>query len=145
MTAETGNGSRNDEVQPWTRHKLLRELAMAERTAAEIGRDYGMTAGAVRKFKHDHKAEIGVIAASLADEFSGLWIADKGQRIAAAQHDYELSLASGEYAGHYEHIRTRTQIRSAVAEELGQLPPRTTVTVIPVVHQVVGVDLDALT
>ena len=140
--ADSRNGSRSS-LLPWQRHKLVRELAAGDRTSAQLGRDYGMTAGAVRKFKHDHKAEVDAIVAAAGDEFAALWIADKGQRLAAAQEDYEVSLA-GEYAGHYEHIRTRTQIRSAVAEELGQLPPRQTVTIVPVEHVYIGVDVDAL-
>jgi len=74
---------------------------------------------------------------------AGLRIASKEARIAAYQGDYEQA-ASGPKAGHHEWVKARTGILHAVAEELGQLPPRTTVTVMPVVHIVEGIDLEAL-
>lgn len=143
---ETSNSSvsRAPKLSPGDRRQLCRELATGDVPRAQLARKYGMARSSVTAFAKTHAAEIDAIAARLDDDFAGLWIADKGQRISAAQDDYELSLA-GEYAGHYEHIRTRTQIRSAVAEELGQLPPRASVTVVPVVHVVQGVDLEALT
>ena len=145
MTTTTDSSvSHAPKLSPGDRRQLCRDLATREQTPAAIARKYGITRQSVRVFAKRHATEIDAIAARLDDDFAGLWIADKGQRISAAQDDYELSLA-GEYAGHYEHIRTRTQIRSAVAEELGQLPPRATVTVVPVTHVVVDVDLEALT
>lgn len=136
------DGSR-DKLLPWQRHKLLRELAIGERKSADLAVEYGMTASGIREFKRRHKALVDVIAAEPADEFAGLWIAGKGNRLAAYQGDYELS-ADGAFAAHFEQIRTRTQILHTVAEELGQLPPRQQVTVVPVVHVVESVNIDLL-
>jgi hypothetical protein len=142
MTALPRDGSR-DSLQPWQRHKLLRELAVGERSSAQLSADYGMTASGIRDFKKRHRAQVDEMAADLANQFSGLWIADKGQRLAAYQADYEQA-AAGEKSGHHEWVKARTGILHAVAEETGQLPPRATVTVIPVDHVIVNVDLDAL-
>lgn len=130
-------------VKPWDRRQLCRELAEGEIKRADLARKYGLGRSAITEFAKRHAREIDDIRAQLDDEFAGLWIAQKAARIAAYQSDLEQS-AEGEYAGHYEQIRTRTQILRAVAEELGQLPPRATVAVVPVVHVLEGVDPNLL-
>lgn len=130
--------------RPWERRQLCRELATGE-TQAALGRKYGVTRGAISAFAKRHASEIDAIKADLDNEFAGLWVAQKAARIAAMQADLEMSLENEEYAAHYEQVRTRTQIHRAIAEELGQLPPRATIAVIPVTHIVGGdVDLDQL-
>lgn len=133
-----------DAVKPWERRQLCRELATGELTRAQLARRYGLARSSITRFAQRHALEIDQIKASLDDEFAGLWIASKGARIAVYQSDLELSEGNESFGSHYEQIRTRTQILRAVAEELGQLPPRQTVAVVPVVHVVEGVDLEAL-
>lgn len=129
---------------PWERRQLCRELATGEQTGAALARKYGVTRQAISAFGKRHAAEIDAIKADLDDEFAGLWVAQKAARLALYQADLEAS-AGGEYADHYEHIRTRQAGLRAIAEELGQLPPRATVAIVPVQHILEGVDPDALT
>src|ERR1035441_6015612 len=124
MTALPRDSSR-DSLRPWQRHKLLRELAAGDRTSAQLAADYGMTASGIRDFKKRHRPQVDAMAAADADEFAGLWIADKGQRIAAYEADYGQA-GDGAQAGHHEWIKARTAILRSVAEELGQLPPKPT-------------------
>ena len=130
---------------PWERRQLCRELAAGEPTRAALARKYGITRQAITQFAKRHAREIDDIKADLDDAFAGLWIASKESRLAAHQADYEAS-ASGEYAAHYEQIRTRTAVLHAAAEELGQLPGRGGTTIVtPVVHVVEGIDIEVLT
>ena len=96
-----------------------------------------------QRFAKRHQAEIDELKANADDAFAGLWIADKSARMAAYQADLELS-GTGKYGSHWEQIRTRTQILKQVAEELGQMPPRAGIVVIPVTHVIEGVDVEAL-
>lgn len=128
----------------WERRQLCRELAAGDVTQAALARKYGITKQAVSAFAKRHAAEIDTIKAQLDDAFAGLWIAAKENRIAQYQADYEASEAHDK-AEHFEWIRVRTQIMHQVAEELGQLPPRATLTIMPVVHVLEGVDPAALT
>ena len=130
--------------KPWERRQLCRELATGEHTHAVLGKRYGVTRQAITAFAKRYAREIDAIKADLDNEFAGLWIAQKAARIAAYQADLEASEAGG-YGSHFEQIRTRTQILKSVAEELGQLPPRATITIVPVQHILEGVDPDALT
>jgi hypothetical protein len=130
--------------RPWERRALCRELAVGEVTGAALARKYDVTRQAISAFKKRHAAEIDAIKADLDNEFAGLWIAQKSARIAAYQADLEASEGGG-FGSHFEQIRTRTQVLKAVAEELGQLPPRATITIVPVQHILEGVDPSALT
>lgn len=137
--SSTGRGK----LSTHQRRTLARELAQGDVTRASLARKYGVSRPAITKFAKRHAAEISAIAADLQDEFAGQWIAQKELRIEQYQRDLELS-AEGDFAGHYEQIRTRTQILHNVAEETGQLPTRGNITVIPVTHTVVGIDTDLL-
>lgn len=130
-------------IKPWERRQLCRELAIGQPTRAALARKYGVARSTITEFAKRHAAEIDAIKADLDNEFAGLWVADKASRIAAYQADLEMSL-SGPYAAHYEHVRTRQAGLRAIAEELGQLPPRATVAVVPVQHILDGVDVDQL-
>lgn len=127
----------------WERRQLCRELAtgMTHRT---LGRKYGVTHQAITAFAKRHAREIADIKADLDNQFSGLWIADKESRLAHYQADYEASEQHPK-ADHFEWVRVRTQIMHQVSEELGQLPPRAGVTIMPVLHVVEGADPEALT
>jgi hypothetical protein len=143
MPNSSGERSNAPKLSTSERRDLCRDLATRDLTRAAIARKYGIGRSSVTEFAARHASEIAAIAASLDDEFAGLWIADKAKRVAAYQDDHDGSLDS-EFGGHYEHIKARNQIRQQVAEELGQLPPRTQVAIASVTYVVEGVDLDAL-
>ena len=127
----------------WEHRTLVRELASGDFTSGELAAKYDISGQAVRAFAKRHAAEIDAVRTQMEGEFTGVWIADKVSRILAHQRDYEAAL-NHDKADHHEWIKTRTAILHAVAEELGQLPPRATVTVVPVQHVILGVDVEAL-
>lgn len=123
-------------------HELCRELAAGEVKRAELARKYGVSRTAITKFAQRHKGRIAEIKAHLDDEYAGLWIAQKQNRIAALMADYEATLEH--YRGdHHEWVKARTAIAHAVAEELGQLPNKSNLTIGGTVrHELVGVDVN---
>jgi hypothetical protein len=124
--------------------EVIRHLAAEDITRAELARQVGITRGGMTSFAKRHQAEIEQVRAQLEDEFAGIWLASKRNRLAALQSDYELA-AEHKNAAHYQWILARAQLMHQASEELGQLPGRGAVVIIPVVHELVGVDLDALT
>jgi len=140
---DTVNSSGFPKLNAYDRRDLMRELAAGEVTRADLARRFGISRPYVTKFARQWAAEIDRVRASLDDAYAGLWIARKDNRIVAHQADFEA--AQGHEKGdHHEWIKARTAILHAVAEELGQLPPRATVTVMPVLHIIEGVDIGAL-
>ena len=137
------NESGEQHERPWHRRQFCRELAAGEVTRAALARKYGISRAAVTQFAKRHRAEIDAIKAQLDDQFAGLWIARKENRLAQYQADYEAS-EQHDKSEHFEWIRVRTQIMHQAAEELGQLPPRATLTIMPVVHVLEGVDPEVL-
>lgn len=152
MTVVAGNNPSNElvagrglsDLPAWEQFQVKRELAgEGSKTVQQIAEAHGISYGGLRKWKHDHKAEIAVIAADLANPFAGLWIADKANRIDAYMRDADR-LEHADDVTYAEAARTRATILKQVAEELGQLPGRVSLVVQPVIHVIEGVDVEAL-
>lgn len=120
--------------------ELERALAIGELTRAQLARRYGVTRSAITQFAQRHAGRIEEIKQHLDDEFAGLWIYQQRERIAAYQAEYE-AIADNP---HHEWVKARLTALKSVAEETGQLPGRTQINVMPVVHVVEGVVLEDL-
>jgi len=140
--AANGSGARRPGIRPWDRPQLWRELAAGEISRADLARKYGVSRPVITAFASRWEPEIARVREHLDDEFAGLWIANKTNRIAALMDEYEHAM-TGRNAGHHEWIKTRASILRAVAEELGQIPGRSTLAVTgTVTHKLIGIDLD---
>lgn len=154
----------------YIRMELLHGLVRGEKRS-DLAKRVGLTADAVAKFHRREAATIQALSEELANEFTGLWIAEKRNRLAEYQADVEKindMLAEGaQIRAEYEFgdddevkevkitdtgatalMRTKARILHNVAEEMGQLPARTNVQVLQptqVVYHVSGVDLDKMT
>lgn len=108
-------------LRGWVRLQLIRELALGEKTSLELGEKYGMTAGSIRGFATRNKAEIEHVKANIDDEYAGLWIADKRNRI--AEYEADVGQINTELAKETDDrlIRTKAAVLRQAAEELGQL------------------------
>lgn len=82
-------GNRGVLDRPWNRVRVIADLAEGTMTQAEIGRKYGVTQSSVSEFADRHHAEVESKRAHLADEFHGMWIADKRARVAVLQQQVE--------------------------------------------------------
>lgn len=136
--------SREKPISGYKKLQLMRLLAEGEHTQAELAERFETAVGTITQFKHRHKAEIQEIQQNLADEFAGLWIAKKENRISEYQAQAERFRESEDPK---LVARTQTALRS-VAEELGALPTRQTVNLegsAKVHHVVNGVDLGDVT
>lgn len=151
MDIDDTEGLAEEDGAPENRHKLspghivnklCRELAVAEKTQAQLSEEYGVSQSAVSQFKTRHRDRIDAIRGKLDDEFAGLWIANKANRIAEYQADVEFIGATTKA----ELLRVKAVILKAVSEELGQLPARVNVNVsTPVTYVVHGINPDDLT
>ncbi len=130
--------------------KLIRELAIDEKTQVVLAEEYGVAQSTVASFKKKHLQRIEEVRDALADEFAGLWITMKANRLAEYQSDVEAinekTQASKTTMADSEMLRTKASLLKSVAEELGQLPGRAQVVInTPVVHEIYGLDTDKLT
>lgn len=143
MADELNGSAKSRKLTPFDRREIQRALADGTEKRSAIARRFGVTAGYITQFAKQYAREIDDIRRNLDDEFAGLWIASKVNRVIAYQADYTQTLTDPR-SSHHEWVKSRAMILRQVAEELGQLPPRTTVTVIPVVHVIEGIDVDLL-
>jgi hypothetical protein len=139
---ETGGSRRRKLTQGHIVTKLCRELAVGEKSQVQLAEEYDVAQSSISTFKKRHAERIREIQQNLDNEFAGLWIAEKANRIAEYQADVEM-IGSTTKA---DLLRVKATILKAVSEELGQLPARVNVTVTnPVTYIVKGVDVDDLT
>lgn len=143
MADELNGSAKSRKLTPFDRREIQRALADGTEKRAAIARRFGVTAGYITQFAKTYAREIDDIKRDLDNEFAGLWIASKVNRVLAYQAEY-ARLSSDPKASHHEWAKARLQALHQAAEELGQLPPRATLTVIPVVHVLEGVDPELL-
>lgn len=124
----------------WVKHRLVRDMAIGEDSQRTLAARYGVSQTSISSFKRRHSLEIEEVRNSMADEYAGLWVAKKLDRIREYQEAAE-KMANGTSPRNQEVL---VSILKAVAEELGQLPARTQVNVSTeqTVYQVVGVSVD---
>lgn len=146
LTPRRGDGrpaGKNHLERGWVRHRLIRDFALGEKTGRDLSELYGVSQTSISAFKKRHAMEIEDVRNNLADEYAGVWVAEKINRIQEYQTAAE-KMANGTSPRNAEVLVT---ILKAVAEELGQLPARTQVQVNTqqVTYQVVGIDPSELT
>ena len=141
---KTGRPARKGHLERgWVKHRLIRDFALGEKTGVELAEQYGVSTTSISAFKRRYALEIEEVRNHLADEYAGVWVAQKMARIQEYQEAAE-KMAAGHSPRNQEVL---VSILKAVAEELGQLPARTQVQVNTqqVTYQVVGIDPDDLT
>lgn len=126
------------EGRSWVKHRLIRELALGEKPGVQLAQEYGVSNNSIYTFKKKFAVEIEEVRNNLADEYAGVWVAQKLERIRQYQ-DAAEAMAAGRSPRNAEVLVT---ILKAVAEELGQLPARTQVNVSTqnTVYEIVGVN-----
>jgi hypothetical protein len=105
---------------------LLHMLADDELTQEEMGKQLGYTRAMVATFKARNLDQIEAIRADRTNEFAGLWIADRKERVAEYEEDVERVkewLDSGELAPEDAPplLRIKQSALRNTAEELGHL------------------------
>ncbi len=124
----------------WVKHRLVRDFALGEKNQKELAEQYGVSQTSISQFKKRHALEIEEVRNNLADQYAGVWVARKLDRIREYQNAAE-KMASGESARSQEVL---VSILKAVAEELGDLPARQQINISQenVTYEIVGVSVD---
>lgn len=127
----------------WVRHRLIRDFALGEKTGKQLSEQYGVSQTSISAFKKRHGLEIEEVRNNLADEYAGVWVAQKMSRI----QEYQVAAEKMAEGVSPRNAEVLVSILKAVAEELGQLPARTQVNVSheSVTYQVVGINPEDLT
>jgi predicted transcriptional regulator len=108
---------------------IIRLLAVNELTQKAIAERYGVQQSAVSSFSRRYADRIAEVRAELDNALAGLWIAKKENRVAHYMDMAEESDDVNLDADWNERRRVKAAALRAVADELGQIPNRSTVTV----------------
>jgi predicted transcriptional regulator len=114
--------------KPWTRRKLIVELAHSDKSQVRLAEEYGVTQSSVSEFASRHRAEIDVVRADKENEFAGIAIADKANRLATYEDVLRRLTGALEDADLMDEKVANAigKVLRNVAEELGHLPNRVT-------------------
>ncbi len=137
-------------THPAVKLKLIRELALSGKTQHQIAEEYGVVDSSITEFKQRNADAINQVRENAQDEFAGLWIADKANRIMAYQEQIDAiqrALQDGTVEDVTQLLKVQQAGLKSVAEEMGQLTARVAVQgeqTIKVEHRVLGIDTEAL-
>lgn len=119
------------ESRPWVRHALQRELATGNQTQSALARKYGVSPSSITEFKQRHAEKIEAIRADAENEFAGLLIAEKANRLAVYERLLEHAMGAtdsdqGDDEGEAPPVdgKLAARVLRQIAEEMGHLPTR---------------------
>ena len=122
------------------RLKLVHELAKANKSQRAIAAELDVSQSWVSEFKRKFADEIDEHRQQILEQMVELSIREQEWRLRELQFDVEMLRGWRSPAA----VTARMQVLKHVAEELGQMPERNRVVVIPVQHVVEGVDMREL-
>lgn len=151
------------------KRQVIRDLALSGMSQTQLAEKYGVSQPAISQFKTRNAEEIEAVRTAADQEFAGLLIAQKANRLAAYQDLYDIALKpmpkispSGkivkewvtdedgnqvEVIVHEVDVRAAAQMLKQAAEELGQLPNKVTLSGevgVKTNYTIAGIDPEAL-
>jgi len=141
MTDEVEIKGRYKLTRAWVKTELIRELAAEKISQTNLAKRYGVGQSAIAEFKRRHLADINRLKDSLNDEWAGLWIADKRNRIAELQSLAESLIDMQPTARTAEVV---AKLLRDAAEELGDITNKNKVEMDVVRYEINGVSLENL-
>lgn len=136
-------GEQKLERNGWAKTRLILQLAQGDRTQTELGAEYGVSQPTISVFASRHRDEIEARRVRIAEEYFGVWIAEKVNRIVECQADVDaINDAMGDTPDE-KLLKVKLAILRQVSEELGQLKQNVELTA-KITYAVEGVDLTGL-
>lgn len=124
----------------WVKQQLIRELAEGKLSQTHLATKYGVGQSGIAEFKRRHTAEVERAHDSLHDEWVGLWVAEKRNRLAGLQAKAEEleDLPGARNAEVY------AKLLRDVAEELGDITNKNKVEIDVVRYEITNIDTEDL-
>lgn len=116
-------GERDPLEKPWVRRALQEDLAKGGMTQAKLAKKYNVTPPSITAFKQRHAGTIQAIIDDAGDRFAGILLAQQATRIETLAGIVEGFAESADPKA----ARLAVQALRNIAEELGHLPGRVTV------------------
>jgi hypothetical protein len=113
-------GEREPLEKPWRKRHVMRDIALGGNTLKALADKYEVSDVAMQAFKKRYREEIQAIIDDAENEFAGIWIASKEQRLSAYRDLWERAWEDNDFA-------LCSKIEKQVAEEMGHLPGRVTI------------------
>ena len=118
-----GNSNRSSPLEgfPWVRRQLILDLALDTQTHEKLAEKYGVSRYSITSFKKRHAVDIDTARVEAEEEFAGILITKKENRLAVYQDQIEQAIHRGDH-------KLIARLLRQVAEEMGHLPSRVQLT-----------------
>lgn len=136
---------------PAVKYQLIRDLALSGSTQRALAEKYDCAVSSINEFQGRNAAAINAVRDDAANEFAGIWIAEKTKRVMAYKEQVDYLNDRIEELGVEDAMAAFKVAQAALkgaAEEMGQLTARVAVQAdvnAKVQYEVKGVDTEALT
>lgn len=128
----------NSKLTKEERLKLIHDLALSPKTQAQLAQDYGISQNSVSRIKREESRDIERIQDDYLEQATGQMISNLEWRMKELE---KAVLVMGNKRSP-EFVRAKVMALHEAAEQLGQLPPRMQINIIPVEHKLSGIDIN---
>jgi len=109
-----------DKVQPWRHEQLIRDLALGEKSTAELASDYGVLEQSISVYKLRHKSEVAEAVAGMVDSLGHLWATKMENRLSVLMQRVEEIEEQLELLR--DHARRETELIRSVDPSASEVP-----------------------
>lgn len=104
------------------RQRLIRQIAHGDKSMRQLARDYDCDESAIRQFRDRHATEITDVVEELKQGLDAVWLTSKLERLERMR--VELEALDGNES--LDAVKLRIDIMRKAAEEIGDIPNKTT-------------------
>jgi hypothetical protein len=106
-------------IRAWRAEELISDLALNDKTHAELAEIHGVAEQTVAAFRMRHKAEIAAVLAGMVDQYSHIWSTKLGNRLRVLTQ--RLEEVEGQILLLHDHARRETETIRSVDPEASEV------------------------
>ena len=118
---------------------IVMKLASGKFKQKEIAVQHDLSEQRISQIKQENEELFDRVRNARLDNITAELIKDQEWRFT----QYARDLEKMDSVWHPEYVKARTQILKNVAEETGEIAPKTQITIRPVEHSIVGIDIES--
>jgi cell division septum initiation protein DivIVA len=107
-------------VKAWRMEELIRDLAVGEKSYAELAEEHGVEEQTIRVFRMRHKADIQVVLAGWANTYDHIWSTKLENHVRVLTERWQKIMGQMELLE--EHAQRETETIRSVDPEASEVP-----------------------
>jgi transposase-like protein len=124
-------------LTPEEKMQIILEIAVGDKTGKQVALDHGISEQRISQIRKEYQQTIDGMRKEYLQGVTAEAVKNQEWRLL----QYARDLEKLDTQWHSEAVKARSQILKNVADELGQAVPKTQITITPVEHHYVSVDV----